>query len=117
MSVERPILSQTPDDPSGATRLRDRPAVQISYLSTRDRGAGQFSFISQNWRGKPLLSLQVIVNLIAATGTRTGLTVYAQLHERAYPKDVKVSDNEVAALQLEGDTFHPEWNYAIKPRT
>jgi transposase len=76
-----------------------------------------FSFISQNWRGKPLVSLEVIVNLIAATTTRTGLEVYAQLDERAYPDKIKVSDAELAAVQLEGHPFHPEWNYSIKPRT
>ena len=76
-----------------------------------------FSFISQNWRGKPLVSLEVIINLIAQTTTRTGLEVYAQLDERPYPAKVKVSDAELAAVQLEGHTFHPEWNYNIKPRT
>jgi hypothetical protein len=75
-----------------------------------------FSFISQNWRGKPLISHQVIVNLIGATTTRTGLEVYAILDERAYPKDMKVSDTELAAVDLHGDPFHPEWNYTIKPR-
>ena len=75
-----------------------------------------FSFISQNWRGKPLLSRQVIVNLIAATSTRTGLEVYAQLDERSYPKDIRISDQQLAAVRLHGDRFHPEWNYTIKPR-
>jgi transposase len=76
-----------------------------------------FSFISQNWRGKPLTSTRVIVNLIAATTTKTGLSVYAQLDERAYPRDVAVSAAEIAALDLHGDEFHPEWNYTLKPRT
>ncbi len=76
-----------------------------------------FSFISHNWRGKPLRSLEVIINLIAATATRTGLEVYAQLDEGAYPKAVKVSDAELAAVNLHGAPFHPEWNYTIKPRT
>jgi len=75
-----------------------------------------FSFISHNWRAKPLTSLAVIINLIAATTTRTGLEVYAQLDERAYPDKVKVSDAELAAVQLKGHAFHPEWNYTIKPR-
>jgi len=75
-----------------------------------------FSFISQNWRGKPLVSLEVIINLIAATTTRTGLEVYAQLDERAYPDKIRVSDAELAAVQLESDSFHPDWNYTIKPR-
>jgi hypothetical protein len=76
-----------------------------------------FSFITTNWRGKPLETLEVIVNLIAATTTRTGLEVYAQLDERAYPDKIKVSNAELAAVQLEGHAFHPEWNYIIKPRT
>jgi len=75
-----------------------------------------FSFISQNWRGQPLVSLEVIINLIAATSTRTGLEVYAQLDERPYPKAIKVSDAELAAVNLDGAAFHPDWNYTIKPR-
>jgi transposase len=75
-----------------------------------------FSFITQNWRGKPLESLEVIVSLIAATSTRTGLAVYAQLDQRTYPK-IKVDDAQLAAVQIDGDPFHPEWNYTIKPRT
>ena len=75
-----------------------------------------FSFISQNWRGKPLVSHEVIVNLIGATTTRTGLEVYARLDERSYPKNIKVSDAELAAVNLEGHKFHREWNYTIKPR-
>ena len=74
-----------------------------------------FSFISKNWRGKPLTSLEVIVNLIGAATTRTGLEVYAQLDERTYPKGIKVTDAQLAALNLTGDPFHPEWNYTINP--
>jgi transposase len=76
-----------------------------------------FSFISHNWRAKPLVSLEVIINLIAATTTRTGLEVYAQLDKRTYPDKVTVSDAELKAVSLHGATFHPEWNYTIKPRT
>ena len=76
-----------------------------------------FSFITKNWRGKPLESLEVIINLIGATTTRTGLEVYAQLDERSYPKGITVTDDELAAVNLAGDAFHPEWNYLIKPRT
>jgi hypothetical protein len=75
-----------------------------------------FSFITQNWRAKPLETLQVIINLIAATTTRTGLEIYAQLDQRAYPDKIKVSDAEIAAVALTGHDFHPEWNYAINPR-
>jgi Rhodopirellula transposase DDE domain len=72
-----------------------------------------FSFISKNWRGKPLTSLEVIVNLIGAATTRTGLEVYARLDERTYPKEIKVTDAQLAAVNLTGDSFHSEWNYTI----
>jgi len=75
-----------------------------------------FSFISKNWRGKPLVSHQVIINLIAATTTSTGLQVFARLDDASYPKGIKVTDQQLAAVQLEGAAFHPEWNYTIKPR-
>jgi transposase len=75
-----------------------------------------FSFITKNWRGKPLVSHEVIVNLIAATTTRTGLRVQSQLDTGKYPKGVKVSKAEFATIQLRPDTFHGEWNYVIMPR-
>jgi hypothetical protein len=75
-----------------------------------------FSFISQNWRGKPLVSHQVVVNLIAATTTKTGLRVRAEIDTGKYPKGVKVSNKEVAEIRLERDKFHGEWNYTIRPR-
>ncbi len=74
-----------------------------------------FSFITKNWRGKPLESLETIINLIAATTTRAGLDVYARLDEGVYPKAIQVTDEELAAVRLVGDAFHPEWNYTIKP--
>jgi transposase len=74
-----------------------------------------FSFITINWRGKPLISHEVIINLIAGTTTSTGLKVYAQLDDRPYPKGVEVSDQELAAVDIERDTFHGEWNYVIHP--
>jgi transposase len=75
-----------------------------------------FSRITQNWRGKPLVSLEVIVSLIAATRTTTGLKVHSELDTRAYAKGVKVSDLEIAQLNLHRDQFHGEWNYEIHPR-
>lgn len=75
-----------------------------------------FSFISQNWRGKPLISHEVIVNLIASTTTRSGLTVRAELDTATYPAGRKVSDKEVAEIELHRDSFHGEWNYTISPR-
>jgi len=75
-----------------------------------------FSFISLNWRAKPLISRQVVIDLIAATTTRTGLKVYAELDQRTYPDKIKVSDAELSAVQIDRHPFHPEWNYTIKPR-
>jgi transposase len=75
-----------------------------------------FSFISMNWRAKPLVSREVIIDLISATTTKTGLKVYARLDGSSYPAKIKVSDAELAQVQLERHSFHPEWNYRIKPR-
>ena len=74
-----------------------------------------FAFISQNWRGKPLVSHQVIVQLIGATTTQTGLTVRCELDAGSYPKGVKVTNTEMAALAIARDPFHGEWNYTISP--
>lgn len=76
-----------------------------------------FSFITQNWRGKPLISHQVIVELIASTKTKSGLTVSSCLDERYYPKGRRVSDRELAKVNLEPHRFHGEWNYTIHPST
>ena len=74
-----------------------------------------FSFISQNWRGKPLISHEVIINLIAATSTKTGLAVKSKLDTNLYPRGLKVSDQQMAALHLRRDQFHGDWNYSILP--
>ncbi len=73
-----------------------------------------FSFISKNWRGQPLISYEVIINLIAATTTSTGLEVYARLDHNEYPKR-DVTDTELAAVNLIRHAFHGEWNYSINP--
>jgi hypothetical protein len=75
-----------------------------------------FSFISQNWRGKPLISHEVIVNLIAATTTDTGLMVHSEIDDAAYPAGIQVSDKEISALNLRRDKFHGDWNYTLQPR-
>lgn len=74
-----------------------------------------FSFISMNWRGKPLVSHETIVNLIAATTTRKGLKVRAELDSGHYPKGIKVTNEEFGAIQIVRDEFHGEWNYSILP--
>jgi hypothetical protein len=76
-----------------------------------------FAFITQNWRGTPLVSHQVIVQLIANTTTTTGLTVACRLDGASYEKGIKVSDAEMAALNLQPDAFHGEWNYMFRPRS
>jgi transposase len=75
-----------------------------------------FSAISVNWRGRPLVSHEVIVELIGATTTRTGLRVHAELDRGVYPLGVKVSDAELAAVPLTRHDWHGEWNYSIAPR-
>ena len=75
-----------------------------------------FCHITQTWRGKPLTSRETVVELIASTTTKTGLTVRCELDTRIYPKGIKVDDEEMATLNIEGDAFHPEWNYTISPR-
>jgi hypothetical protein len=74
-----------------------------------------FSFISQNWRGKPLVSYEVIVSLIAATTTNEGLRVECALDTNHYPKGIEVSEEEIASLNVEKDPFHGDWNYTILP--
>ena len=75
-----------------------------------------FSFISINWRGKPLRSFRTIVELIASTTTETGLTVRAELDEKKYPKGLKVSDAQLATVNIFPHDFHGEWNYTIAPK-
>ena len=75
-----------------------------------------FSFITQNWRGKPLISYLVIVQLIASTTTDTGLTVACRLDDSDYAKGIKATDAEMAALNIQPADFHGEWNYTIAPR-
>ena len=74
-----------------------------------------FAFITMNWRGKPLVSHQVIVQLIGSTTTKTGLKVCCELDANLYPKAIKVSDEEMLAINITRDEFHGEWNYTISP--
>jgi hypothetical protein len=74
-----------------------------------------FSYISLNWRGKPLISHEVIVNLIAGTTTKTGLKIQAELDTNLYPKGIQVTDKELEKVQIQKADFHGEWNYTILP--
>ena len=76
-----------------------------------------FSFITVNWKAQPLISYRVIVDLISATTTKTGLTVRCELDSNAYPKGIVVSDQEIAEINITRDAFHGEWNYTISPIT
>lgn len=74
-----------------------------------------FSFISINWRAKPLTSLEVVLELISPTSTQQGLTVTALKDSNVYPTGLKVTDKELATLNLVRDVFYGEWNYTIRP--
>jgi hypothetical protein len=76
-----------------------------------------FSFITMNWKARPLVSYRVIVDLISATTTDTGLTVRCELDSANYPKGIAVSDREMDTLNISRDAFHGEWNYTMKPNT
>ena len=74
-----------------------------------------FSFITQNWRGKPLVSHEVIVNLIAANTTKKGLHVQCEIDTNSYPKGIKVTEHQMRNINIAPDSFHGEWNYTISP--
>jgi hypothetical protein len=75
-----------------------------------------FCHITQNWRGRPLTDRLAVVELIAATTTKTGLKVESTLDTRSYEKGIKISKATIKCLNTTGDQFHPEWNYSIKSR-
>jgi len=76
-----------------------------------------FSFIARNWRGQPLVSRQAVVSLIGATTSTAGLKVYAELDENEYERGIKITDAQLATVNLHPEAFHGEWNYRIKPNT
>ena len=75
-----------------------------------------FCHITENWRGRPLVSRQVVVNLIGHTRTKSGLTIRSELDENSYPTGQAVSEEQMEALNLRRDRFHGEWNYMLTPR-
>jgi hypothetical protein len=75
-----------------------------------------FSHISMNWKGKPLVSFETIVDLISSTTTATGLRVKARLDTNKYPKGIKISDAEMRMIDIQRNEFHGEWNYTIHPQ-
>ena len=105
-------------------RLADKTGLQISVCHFPP-GTSKwnkiehrlFSYIARNWRGQPLVSRQAVVSLIAATTSTAGLKVHAELDENDYERGIKISDAQLAAVNLAPDDFHGEWNYRIKPGT
>ncbi len=76
-----------------------------------------FSYITQNWRGRPLVSREVVVNLIGAVTTKGGLTIRSALDENRYGTGKKVTDAQLQSLSIQRDAFHGEWNYTVSPRS
>jgi len=99
-----------------ATRLRIRvlhyPPGTSKWNKIEHR---LFSDISINWRAKPLVSRQAVIDLIASTTTTTGLKVYARLDPNTYATKIQVTDAEMRAIRIEREEFHPEWNYTVIP--
>jgi hypothetical protein len=75
-----------------------------------------FSFIARNWRGESPISRQTVVSLIGATTSTKGLKVYAELDENSYQRGIKITDGQLATVNLKSDPFHGEWNYTISPQ-
>ena len=101
-------------DESGLTlRVHHYPPGTSKWNRIEHR---MFCHITQNWRGRPLESRMAVVELIGATTTKTGLKVECALDERTYQKGIRIKKAEMKLLDIEGEAFHPDWNYAIKPR-
>jgi Rhodopirellula transposase DDE domain len=101
-------------DESGLTlRVHHYPPGTSKWNRIEHR---MFCHITQNWRGQPLESRMAVVELIGATTTKTGLKVECALDERTYQKGIRIKKAEMKLLDIEGEEFHPDWNYAIKPR-
>ncbi len=105
-------LQELADDLGMPIRVRHFPPGTSKWNKIEHR---MFSHITQNWRGRPLVSHEVIVNLIANTSTKQGLRIQAELDSGSYPTGIKVSDAELAAVNMESEDFHGDWNYRIIP--
>ena len=107
----------------GVQRLADLTGLQKIHVSHFPPGTSKwnkiehrmFSFITQNWRGKPLVSYETIVNLIGSTKTSTGLKIKAKLTRRKYPTGAKISASDMAKVNLKPAAFHGDWNYSVLP--
>jgi hypothetical protein len=100
-----PSPSYSPAPESGSSTIGISPQIEHRM----------FSFMSLNWRGRPLESIELIINLIAGTTTNTGLQLYAQLDDRNYERGIEVTDAQLATVKITRDHFHGDWNYTITP--
>ena len=107
-------LQKLADETGLAIKVRHYPPGTSKWNKIEHR---MFCHITQNWRSRPLTDRAAVVELIAATTTKTGLKIESALDTRTYAKGIKVSKAEMNRLDIRGDTFHPEWNYMITPRT
>jgi hypothetical protein len=107
-------LQKLADETGLAIKVRHYPPGTSKWNKIEHR---MFCHITQNWRSRPLTDRAAVVELIAATTTKTGLKIESALDTRTYAKGIKVSKAEMNRLDIRGDTFHPEWNYTITPRT
>jgi hypothetical protein len=106
-------LQKLADETGLVIKVRHYPPGTSKWNKIEHR---MFCHITQNWRSRPLTDRAAVVELIAATTTKTGLKIESALDTRTYEKGIKVSTAEMNRLNLRGDTFHPEWNYTIIPR-
>lgn len=107
-------LQRLADDFGLAIRVCHFPPGTSKWNKIEHR---MWSRVTENWRGRPLVSREVVVNLIANTTTQTGLRIKAALDEGNYPTKIKVTDKQVAELRIKNSRFHGDWNYMIRPRT
>src|ERR1700745_4358655 len=106
---------QPPEAETGLTiKVRHYPPGTSKWNKIEHR---LFCHITQNWRARPLTDRVAVVELIAATTTKTGLKVASALDTRTYQKGIKVTAAQMKSLNIRGDKFHPVWNYAVIPRT
>ena len=122
-SLPRHLRIDNPEPAPDQTRASPEPLTHAQSRERRRNASGHFtqiehrlfSYISINWRAKPLVSRQTVIDLIASTTTSTGLKVYARLDTNSCPTKIQVTDEQMHAVKLTGEDFHPEWNYNIIP--
>jgi hypothetical protein len=107
-------LQKLADETGLTIKVRHYPPGTSKWNRIEHR---MFCHITQNWRGRPLTDRAAVVELIAATTTKTGLKIECALDTRTYEKGIKVSNAEMKLLNIQGDAFHSEWNYTVTPRT